>query len=108
MYILCVVFNCLSAPDAPENLIITSTASTSIAIMWSPPTNNGGSAVTTYSVMVSGGTTSTTSATITSTTISGLTPNTMYTISVSAVNSVGPGLSVKVTEATLLSGKYVQ
>ena len=96
-----------SAPDAPENMVITSTTSTSIAIMWSPPANNGGSAVTSYSVMVSGGTTSTTTATMTSTTISGLTPNTMYTISVLAVNSAGSGLSAKVTGATLLSGKCV-
>ena len=95
------------APDVPENLMITSTTSTSIAIMWSPPANNGGAAVTSYSVMVSGGTTSTTTTTMTSTTISGLTPNTMYTISVSAVNSAGPGSSAEVTETTLLSGKCV-
>ena len=96
-----------SAPDAPKDLTITSTTSTNIAIMWSPPVNNGGSAVTSYSVMVSGGTTSTTTTTMTSTTISGLTENTMYTISVSAVNSAGPGSSVGVTETTLLSGKSI-
>ena len=87
--------------------MITSTTSTSIAIAWSPPANNGGAAVTSYSVMVSGGTTSTTTTTMTSTTISGLTPNTMYTISVSAVNSAGPGSSAEVSETTLLSGKCV-
>ena len=97
-----------SAPDAPEDLTITSTTSTSIAIMWSPPANNGGSPVTNYSVMIPGGTTSTTTTTMTSTTISGLTENTMYTISVSAVNSAGPGLSAEVTETTLLSGESVQ
>ena len=75
--------------------------------MWSPPANNGGEAVTSYSVMVSGGTTRTTSTTMTSTTISGLTENTMYTISILALNSIGPGLSAEVTEATLLSGKCV-
>ena len=64
--------------------------------------------MTSYSVMVSGGTTSTTTTTMTSTTISGLTENTMYTVSVLAVNSAGPGLSVEVTETTLLSGKLVQ
>ena len=96
-----------SAPNAPENLMITSTTSTSIAIMWSPPTDNGGATVTSYSVMVSGGTTSTTATTMTSTTISGLTPNTMYTILVSAVNSAGPGSSSEVAETTLLRGKCV-
>ena len=96
-----------AAPDAPENLMITSTTSTSIAIMWSPPTSNGGSAVINYSVMVSGGTTSITTTTMTSTTISGLTPNTMYTISVSAVNSAGSGSSSEVAETTLLSGECV-
>ena len=87
--------------------MITSTTSTSIAITWSTPANNGGSAVTSYSVMVSGGTTSTTTTTMTSTTISGLTPNTMYIISVSAVNSAGSGSSVDMTETTLLSGECV-
>ena len=86
--------------------MITST-STSIAIVWSPPANNGGSPVTNYTVMVSGGTTSTITTMMTSTTISGLTENTMYTISVSAVNSAGPGSSAEVTETTLLSGECV-
>ena len=63
--------------------------------------------MTSYSVMVSGGTTNTTTTTMTSTTISGLTENTMYTISVSAVNSAGPGLSAEVTETTFLSGKSI-
>ena len=85
--------------------MITSTTSTSIAIMWTPPANIGGAAVTSYSLMVSGGTTSTTTTTMTSTTISGLTENTMYTILVSAVNSAGPGSSSEVTETTLLSGE---
>ena len=97
----------LSVPDAPDNLMITSTTSTSIAIMWSPPDYNGGAAVTNYSVMVSGGTTSTTITTMTSTTISGLTENTMYTLSVSAVNSAGPGSPAEVTGTTLLSGECV-
>ena len=61
--------------------------------------------MTSYSVMVSGGTTSTTTTTMMSTTISGLTPNTTYTLSVSAVTSAGTGLSAEVTETTLLSGK---
>ena len=64
--------------------------------------------MTSYSVMVSGGTTSTTVTTMTSADISGLTENTMYTISVLAVNSAGPGSSAEVTETTLLSGKSTQ
>ena len=97
----------MSAPGPPEDLTITSTTSTSIAIMWSPPADNGGAAVIAYSVMVSGGTTSTTTTSMTSMTISGLTENTMYTISVLALNSAGFGLSAEVTEVTLLSGECV-
>ena len=96
------------APGPPEELMITSTTTTSIGIMWSLPADNGGAAVTSYSVMVSGGTTSTTTTTMRSTTISGLTENTMYIIMVLAVNSARPGSPAEVTETTLLSGKSVQ
>ena len=74
--------------------------------MWSPPTNNGGSIVTSYIVMISGGTTSTKNTSMTSITINGLTQNTLYTISVSAVNSFGTSILSTVTETTLLSGKH--
>jgi hypothetical protein len=80
------------APSAPAAPTVTATSTTSVNVAWAAPAANG-SAITGYSVVVSAGGTvvSTTpvEAGTTSTTITGLTRATDYSVTVSATNAVG-------------------
>lgn len=81
-------------PSAPTNVQVIS-ACESLQVVWNPPATDGGSAVTGYVVRVRVGgqvvqTQAVDGATF-STTISGLTDGTSYTVTVSAVNSAGEG-----------------
>ncbi|MBM7770186.1 chitodextrinase [Actinokineospora baliensis] len=74
-----------TAPTAPSNLRSTSTTATSISLTWAPATDNVG--VTAYEVFE--GTTTVATTSDTTTTITGLTPNTEHTYTVRAKDSAG-------------------
>jgi hypothetical protein len=83
-----------TAPGAPTS--VTATASDASAnLSWTAPASDGGSTITNYVITPFIGSTAQTPTTVgnvTSTTISGLTNGTTYTLKVHAVNAVGPGV----------------
>ncbi len=72
-------------PAAPRNLIVSSTASTSISLAWSAP--SGGAAASSYRVYRDGSAVGSTAAT--SFTASGLSPDTQYSFWVTAIGADG-------------------
>jgi hypothetical protein len=84
-----------TVPGAPTGLIFSDVTTTSMTAYWTPPADDGGATVTGYDVTVNGG--SPTRVTDPTIELSGLTGGTTYTLSVTAVNAVGPS-------ATALSG----
>jgi len=78
-----------TVPGAPTN-VVASAGNTVMVATFTAPVSDGGAAITSYSVVASpGGATATgTSSPIT---VTGLTNLTTYTLSVSAINSVGTG-----------------
>ena len=80
-------------PDAPTGLTGTASNDGTISVSWTPPASNNGAVVTSYTLAYTTGTTTLTVSAITgtSTTISGLTGGSLYTLSVAAVNSAGAG-----------------
>jgi len=80
------------APDAPTQVVATSTASTIVNLSWSPPAYNGNSPITSYRVY-NGGVRVTTNITFdaSSAILTGLTDNVPYRFTVSAVNVIGEG-----------------
>ena len=92
-------------PDAPMNVMAESSADgTMLTVSWDAPGSDGGSAITHYvvSYKVSGSDAEYMSmrADNTSATISGLSPNTGYDISVVAVNAEGRSSTVRSTGMT--------
>lgn len=83
-----------TAPTTPTGLTVGTRAITSIPLSWTASTDNVG--VTGYRVYRNGGTTPVGTPTTTSFTDSGLTPNTAYSYTVSAVDAAG-NESVKTT-----------
>lgn len=78
-------------PSAPRNLAVSAGDGT-IAASWGAPLLDGGAAITSYTATATpGGQTCTSSAAARACTLSNLTNGTEYTVSVSAVNSEGPG-----------------
>lgn len=79
-----------TVPGAPTAVAATP-GDGSLAVTWTPP-GDGGSPVTGYTVTASpGGATVTAEASATSTTVTGLTNGTAYTVTVTAANAAGPG-----------------
>jgi len=76
------------APSAPQSVSATATGGTTATVSWSAPADTGGAAISTYSIYWSGGSTTTGS---TSVGIGGLSPQTSYSFTVYATNSVGTG-----------------
>ena len=87
-----------TAPDAPTNVAGTSgTARGTVNLSWTTPANDGGSPVTGYDIQKSPATGTPawsnvgSVGTATSSTVTGLTPNTSYIFRVRAVNAIGAG-----------------
>ena len=81
----------LAPPTAPANVRDNSIGSTSISISWSPPTDSGGRTDLYYTVTYSNGSFVSPVLSVgtgTELTLTGLTPLTEYTISVTSVNGV--------------------
>ncbi|WP_369394610.1 fibronectin type III domain-containing protein [Streptomyces sp. CG1] len=77
-------------PGAPTNATATA-GQRQATVTCRPPANNGDCSITQYHVVGSPGGSATVGGTSTSTTVTGLTPGTSYTFTVSATNCVGTG-----------------
>jgi len=81
-----------AAPSAPTIGTATKTGSTTATVAFTPPTQNNGAAVTGYTVTSTpGGNTATGSSSPIN--ITGLTPSTAYTFTVTATNSAGTSVA---------------
>jgi len=81
-----------TAPGPVQNLVAVSGSNGSSAVSWSAPASNGGSAITGYQVyygIVGSSLSLFATVTVTSVTITGMTNDEVYNISIIAVNSVG-------------------
>ena len=81
----------IAPPTAPGDIDTISVDSTSITITWTPPTNNGGRTDLYYTVAYSNGSFTSTPVNVENTTqytITGLTPSTQYTVTVTTNNGV--------------------
>ncbi len=75
------------APTAPQAVTVTGQSPTSLMISWKASSDNVG--VTGYRLYVNGVQKATTSATVTSSTLTGLQPGTSYSITVAAYDAAG-------------------
>ena len=86
-------------PNSPENLAVVTQSTTAITFSWDESSNNGGSLVTDFSVYWNAGSGTTytlkvasTGVSPTQTTITSITPGTVYSFTVTATNAAGPSL----------------
>ena len=100
----CIFFDCLFPspvePSVPQNLIVTGVTADSISVSWMEPQTLGDTSVN-YTVTVIPMDAGNQTVTGLNAVISGLKAGTMYTISVSARNSVGSSMAVTVESMTL-------
>jgi chitinase len=92
---------CTAAPGVPTGLTGSSSSSTTVSLSWTASTIPTGCTLTNYTI--SGGPSSVTS-TGTSTTVSGLTPNTSYTFTVKATDSFGTSAASSGVTVKTLNG----
>jgi hypothetical protein len=88
------------APGAPQSVTVAA-GETTAAVTWAAPNPNGGPAVTAYTVTATpgGATCATTPPTMTCT-VTGLSPRTAYSFTVTATNSVGTGTGAMTSATT--------
>jgi len=91
----------IEPPSTPTSLAVTNITPNSISISWGAPAFNGGSAIQNYTIALDGAELIT--ANVTNFTITGLDPNTLYSIDVYASNTVLDGDPATI-EATTLGG----
>lgn len=89
-------------PGTPTGLTVTAVTSTSVSLSWTAPTQGP---VTGYDVWANGSKVA--SPTGTSVTVTGLTANTTYSITVDAFNANGTGNQTAAVQATTSSGGVV-
>src|SRR2546423_1590707 len=83
---------CSATPPSAPTGVTARAGAESAVVSWSAPASDGGAPITGYTVTVSpGGKQVTVSASIRSTTVTGLTDGTAYTFTVAATNAVGTG-----------------
>jgi sugar lactone lactonase YvrE len=88
------------APGAPQSVAVAP-GETTAAVTWAAPNPNGGPAVTAYTVTVTpGGATCATTPPTTTCTVTGLSPRTAYSFTVTATNSVGTGTGATTSATT--------
>ncbi|MDA7963003.1 MAG: fibronectin type III domain-containing protein, partial [Gammaproteobacteria bacterium] len=78
-------------PGVPQSVRLVSNTRQSLRLAWEPPLDNGGAAISGYRLSLRGGGSSSVAATARSFTLQNLTPGTLYTVTLSARNSVGTG-----------------
>lgn len=76
-----------TSPTAPTNLQATNVTSTSLSLSWTASTDSAG--ISSYTVYAGGSAVATTAGSTTSTTLSNLSPNTSYTLTVKATGAEG-------------------
>ena len=89
---------CSAAPAAPTALTTTASTLNSVTLSWTAPTPPSGCSITKYGVYQS--TVLVSSPTTNSYTVTGLTPNTRYSFSVTAADSAGTSAQSTVLSAT--------
>ena len=76
-----------TVPGAPTDLVFSGVSTNEMTLYWTPPASDGGSALLGYDVSVNSGTAVRVAGT--SQSLTGLTSGTTYSVSITAVNSVG-------------------
>ena len=79
-------------PDAPTNVVATSTSTTSVSVSFTRPLSDNGSDIFQYTVTSNPSNIKAYSSTYGTITVSGLNPQSSYTFTVTATNSVGESL----------------
>lgn len=89
----------LTAPDAPTH-VVGVPETREVEVVWKAPTSDGGSPITGYTVTSSPGS-FTCSSTVTFCSVTGLTPGTGYTFTVTATNAIGTSVASAVSSAVV-------
>lgn len=88
------------APSAPS-VSQVNPGGGQVAVSWTPPGSNGGSVVTGYTVTASNGMTCSAAPPATACVVTGLTPGTQYTFTVTATNAIGTSVASSVSSSVM-------